>query len=84
MMKDTIVLTDLRMAEAREAMGYLKAQGFRVAAVPEEICLWDEEALGGWASPLADRLLGVIHPALHEKYHIRGSLGAALEHGLPQ
>lgn len=62
-MKQTIVLTDDRMAEARDVRAYLTKQGYRVETVPREVCLWDEAALSAFAEPLADDLLGAIHPA---------------------
>ncbi len=62
-MKHTVVLTGDQMAEAREARAYLQGQGLRVETVPAGVRLWDEAALRAWAEPLADDLLGVIHPA---------------------
>ncbi len=62
-MKDIIVLTDDRMAEARDVRDYLREQGYRVETVPGEIRLWDEAALIEWTAPLAEELAGVIHPA---------------------
>lgn len=51
------------MAEARDARAHLQSLGWRVATVPEAICLWDEAALAAFAEPLAHDLAGVIHPA---------------------
>lgn len=62
-MKDTIVLTREDMAEARDARAHLRSLGWKVATVPEAICLWDEAALAAFAEPLAGGLAGVIHPA---------------------
>ncbi len=62
-MKNIVVLTDVRMAEARLAGEYLAGQGWRVETVPKDICLWDEAALSAWAEPLAGEIAGVIHPA---------------------
>ena len=62
-MKKTVVFTDVRPAEARDARLYLESLGFRTVKVPEEICLWDEDALRSFAEPWAPSLLGVIHPA---------------------
>lgn len=61
--KDTIVLTDEAMAEARDARDYLLSQGWRVVTVPAEIRLWDEAALAAFAEPLGPAVAGVIHPA---------------------
>ena len=62
-MKHTIVLTDDRMAEARDARDYLAGLDWRVVTVPRGIRLWDEAALAAWAAPLAQDIAGVIHPA---------------------
>ena len=62
-MKSIVVLTDDRMAEARDVRDHLASRGWRVETVPGELCLWDEAALGAWAAPLAGDLAGVIHPA---------------------
>ncbi len=62
-MKNIVVLTDARMAEARLAGAYLAGQGWRVETVPEDICLWNEATLRAWAEPLAGEIAGVIHPA---------------------
>ncbi len=62
-MKQTVLFTGARMAEAREARSYLEAEGFRVVTIPEEICLWDEAALRSFAEPFFPTLTGVIHPA---------------------
>ena len=55
-MKQTVVFTDSRMAEARDAQAYLRAGGYRVETVPEDVCLWDEYALRSFAMPLAPSL----------------------------
>ena len=62
-MKNTVILTDESMAEARAAKSYLEGLGYRVETVPEDVCLWDEEALRAFAAPFADSITGVIHPA---------------------
>lgn len=61
--KNTIVLTDDRMAEARDVRAHLLSLGYRVETVPREIRLWDESALSAFAEPLQESLAGVIHPA---------------------
>ena len=61
-MKNIVVLTDVRMAEARLAGEYLAGQGWRVETVPKDICLWDEAALSAWAEPLAGEIAGVSVP----------------------
>ena len=53
----------MRTRVAQEAAKHLASIGYNVLPVPEEICLWDEEALSAWARPLAEELIGVIHPA---------------------
>ena len=62
-MKQTVILTDDRMAEAREARDYLEEKGYQVITVPGEIRLWDEEALRAFAAPWAASLVGAVHPA---------------------
>ncbi len=62
-MKSIVVLTDDRMAEAREARDALRSAGWQVEVVPREICLWDEQALRAYAEPMAASLAAVIHPA---------------------
>ncbi len=62
-MKKTVIFTGSRMAEARDAEAYLETLGYRVVTVPEEVCLWDENALRSFAEPYRSSLLGVIHPA---------------------
>ena len=62
-MKDIVILTDDRMAEARQARDALTEKGWRVRTVPKEVCLWDEAALSAWTAPVADEIAGVIHPA---------------------
>ena len=58
-----VIITDLRTKEARDAASYLAGLGYDVRPVPEDIPLWDEEALRNWAQPFAAELRGVIHPA---------------------
>ena len=58
-----VILTDDRMAEARDIREHLKSLGYRVETVPQEVCLWDEEALSSFAQPFAGEIAGVIHPA---------------------
>ena len=60
---NTVIITDLRRAEAREAAAFLTEAGYRVVTVPEAIPLWDEEALTAFAAPYREDLIGVIHPA---------------------
>ncbi len=62
-MKPTVLLTSDRMAEARDARSFLKDRGFQVVTVPEDLCLWDENALHSFIEPWASSLIGVIHPA---------------------
>ena len=59
----TVVITDTRTREAREAAAYLADHGYDVKTVPPGVCLWDEDALSAFALPLRDMLVGVIHPA---------------------
>ena len=59
----TVVITDLRTQEARDAAAYLAEQGYEVRSVPQDVPLWDEAALSAFALPLRDTLAGVIHPA---------------------
>ena len=59
----TVIITDLRSREAKEAVVYLETLGYKVLSVPEEIRLWDEEALSDWAADYREDLVGVIHPA---------------------
>ncbi len=61
--RKTVVITDLRTLEARDAAAFLTDQGYDVCPVPEDLHLWDEQSLSAFAAPLADTLLGVIHPA---------------------
>ena len=61
--RKAVVITDLRTREARDAAAYLTDLGYSVHPVPESIALYDEQALSAFAQPLADTLLGVIHPA---------------------
>lgn len=62
MSKNTVVITDLRSKEAKDAAKYLSDR-YNVLTVPEEICLWDEEALRAWAEPFKTEIVGMIHPA---------------------
>lgn len=57
------VMTDARFPEASEIIRSLTEAGYDVRIVPETIDLWDEAALTEFAAPLADDLVGVIHPA---------------------
>jgi NAD(P)-dependent dehydrogenase (short-subunit alcohol dehydrogenase family) len=75
-MKNIVVLTDDRMEEAAQARTHLLGLGYRVETVPREIRLWDEAALRQWAEPLAEDLLGAIHPA---PPRILGSIEAVRE-----
>lgn len=59
----TVLITDLRTRPARSAAAYLASLGYEVLKLPEEIRLWDEEALSAWALTYAEDLVGVIHPA---------------------
>ena len=61
--RNTVILTDLRMAEARDAADYLKKSGWNIITVPPQVCLWNEEELAAFAAPYAGTLAGVIHPA---------------------
>ena len=64
-MKDTrrtIVITDLRTQEARDAAAYLSDLGYDVRPVPEGLSLWDEDALKNWTAPFAEGIRAVIHP----------------------
>jgi len=61
--KDIVILTDDRLAEARQVRDALIEQGWRVETVPRAICLWDEAALSAWAAPFSGEIAGVIHPA---------------------
>ncbi len=61
--RKTVIVTDMRTAEAGDAAEYLKGKGYDVVTVPSDICLWDEDALRAWAGPLMDSVTGVIHPA---------------------
>ena len=61
--RHTIVITDLRTKEAQDACAYLSDLGYDVRPVPEDVCLWDEDALRAWAEPFAADIKGVIHPA---------------------
>ncbi len=61
--RQTIVITDLRTQEARDALASFGTLGYEALAVPESVPLWDEEALSAFARPLAPTLAAVIHPA---------------------
>lgn len=58
-----VIITDVRSTEAQSAQEYLAQAGYEVVAVPETVCLYNEEALSAFAEPYRDRLCGVIHPA---------------------
>ena len=75
-MKNIVVLTDDRMEEAAQARTHLLGLGYRVETVPRAVRLWDEAALRQWAEPLAEDLLGAIHPA---PPRILGSIEAVRE-----
>ena len=62
-MRKTVIFTGSQMAEAREAQAYLETLGYQTVTVPEEIRLWDEDALRAFAEPYAASLAGVVHPA---------------------
>ena len=59
----TVVITDVRTREARDAASFLEKEGYRVAVVPENVPIWQEEPLKAWAAGVAEELAGVIHPA---------------------
>ena len=61
--KNIVVLTDMRPAEMISAEAALKEAGYEVRRVPENVCLWDEEALRNWTEPFKAEITGVIHPA---------------------
>lgn len=58
-----IIITDLRTQEAKDALAYFNAQGWKAVAVPEDVCLWDESALAAFAEANREGLKAVIHPA---------------------
>ena len=58
-----IVITDMRSREAGDAVPYLQDEGYDVRPVPEEVCLWDEEAVRSWVEPFKSEIAGIIHPA---------------------
>ena len=60
---NTVIITDTRTREARDAADYLSARGWNVVTVPGDVPLCDEEALTGFAARYAPELCGVIHPA---------------------
>ena len=59
----SVVITDLRTAEMREARDYLAAEGWQVLVPPEGIRLWKEEEVRAFADTCPETLEGVIHPA---------------------
>ena len=59
----SVVITDLRTAEMREAQAYLAEQGYRVLVPPEGCRLWKEEEVRAFAADCPPDLAGVIHPA---------------------
>ena len=59
----TVIITDLRTREAREAESYLSGLGYSVRSISPDHPLWDEEALSAFAASLDGSLCGVIHPA---------------------
>ncbi len=61
--KGLVVITDLRTQEAQDAAEYLRAEGYDVRQVPQDVQLWDETALSSFAAALDAPLVGVIHPA---------------------
>ena len=63
MPKKTVVITDTRSEEALCAADYLRAQGYDVQFIPEEISLCDEVRLAEYAKSLSLTLHAVIHPA---------------------
>ena len=62
-MRKTVIFTGAAMAEAADARDFLSSRGYQVVTVPSEVCLWDEDALRGFAAPYASSLQGVVHPA---------------------
>ena len=62
-MKRTVIVTDMRSPEAREAAAYLTDNEYEVIFVPREISLCDGETLRNFAEAHAEHLWGVIHPA---------------------
>ena len=62
-MKDIVILTDDRLAEAQQVRDALIERGWRVETIPRTICLWDEAGLSAWAAPFSGEIAGVIHPA---------------------
>lgn len=62
-MKNIIIITDLRGPDAQSARAWLQEKGYRVECVPQDVCLWDEQALSAWAQPYRENLLAVLHPA---------------------
>ena len=61
--RNIVLITDLRTAEARDARSFLSSKGYEVVTVPDGLPLWNPEPLSAFAETVADRLLGVIHPA---------------------
>lgn len=60
---NSVWITDLRTCEMQEAREYLAGQNWQVLVSPEELCLWDEDAVGAFLAPYGETLCGVIHPA---------------------
>jgi len=63
MERERIIITDLRTQEARDALAYFDGLGYLAQSVPDDVCLWDEAALGAFAARHAENLVAVIHPA---------------------
>ena len=61
--RNIVLITDLRTAEAQDACSFLSSKGYEVVTVPDGLPLWNPEPLSAFAETVADRLLGVIHPA---------------------
>lgn len=59
----SVVMTDLRTAEMREAKAYLETEGWQVLVPPEGCRLWKEEEVRAFADSCPEDLEGVIHPA---------------------
>ena len=59
----SVWITDLRTREMQNAREYLSAQGWQVLTSPEELCLWDDEAVREFVASCGETLSGVIHPA---------------------
>ena len=63
MEKGTVVITDARTREARDAGAFLAESGWDVRFLPENTRLWDEEEVSAFARAHRETLAGVIHPA---------------------